>query len=338
MYERVAFFVDKLAKTRVFFAGVLALVACFYVFWFLVASINAASRAPAPAGMAAESNSGNAITDGTAVAAYRLGQSLDVIGYASSNGLRTVSTTTARATSAMISASAESVGLAARGVGGGIMTVGSAAGKGFIAAGKGVGFVLSAPFRFIGSLSGTSAVSAVIRPADHQPDYNPVPVIDPNSPELLAAKQALPATAASSQTAQAAPPASALALWPIHGMVTTQFGVPELPYQAIHTGLDISDGKRSGITPIKAFRQGTVVQTLSTGGLGNHVVVDHGNGVTSVYGHLASIAVQVGQQVDTTTTLGFEGTTGVSTGPHLHFEIRVNGQATDPHQFISGQP
>jgi len=77
---------------------------------------------------------------------------------------------------------------------------------------------------------------------------------------------------------------------------------------------------------------------VSKKGLGNHVVVDHGNGVTSVYGHLASIAVKVGQDVDTTTTIGQEGTTGVSTGTHLHFEIRVNGQATNPYRFISGKP
>jgi len=89
---------------------------------------------------------------------------------------------------------------------------------------------------------------------------------------------------------------------------------------------------------VKAFRSGKVIGAETTGGLGNHVIVDHGNGVTSVYGHLAKITVSVGQNVDTTTVLGIEGSTGVSTGPHVHFEIRVNGQATNPHQFISGQP
>ena len=68
------------------------------------------------------------------------------------------------------------------------------------------------------------------------------------------------------------------------------------------------------------------------------MIVDHGNGVTSVYGHLARISVSVGQEVDSSSVLGYEGTTGVSTGVHLHFEIRVNGQAANPHQFISGQP
>lgn len=334
MYERVEFLIDRLAKARLVFVGILLAGLSFYIFWFLLASIDAAGNAPRSHSTPAASNSGNAVTDGTAEAAYRLGESLDVIGYATSSGLHTVGTTTARKTAAITQNTAQSVATMASATGRGIAAAG-------IAVGKGVSFVFLAPFKFFGSVSNTAAVGAVIRPADHQPDYNPVPVIDPNSPELLAAIQALPATPAKAQAAQTAPtaaPVSSLAIWPIHGMVTTQFGVPELPYQAIHTGLDISDGKRSGITPIKAFRQGTVAQVLSTGGLGNHVVVDHGNGVTSVYGHLASISVQVGQAVDTNTTIGLEGTTGVSTGPHLHFEIRVNGQATDPHQFISGQP
>ncbi len=144
-----------------------------------------------------------------------------------------------------------------------------------------------------------------------------------------AAKQALPATS---------PQAAVAAIWPIHGEITTMFGVPELPYQAIHTGLDISDGKAPGITPVHAYRSGTVITVTSIGGLGHHMVIDHGNGVTSVYGHLNSFNVTVGQHVTTGYVIGMEGTTGVSTGPHVHFEIRVNGQATDPHQFISGEP
>jgi murein DD-endopeptidase MepM/ murein hydrolase activator NlpD len=68
------------------------------------------------------------------------------------------------------------------------------------------------------------------------------------------------------------------------------------------------------------------------------VIVDHGNGVTSVYAHMDSIAVKTGQEVGLDTVLGIEGTTGVSTGPHLHLEIRVNGQAANPRQFIDGNP
>jgi murein DD-endopeptidase MepM/ murein hydrolase activator NlpD len=68
------------------------------------------------------------------------------------------------------------------------------------------------------------------------------------------------------------------------------------------------------------------------------VIIDHGKGVTSVYAHLASISVKEGKKVGMDTVLGYEGTTGLSTGVHLHFEIRVNGQAADPRQFISGHP
>lgn len=184
------------------------------------------------------------------------------------------------------------------------------------------------PFNTLAVVSNTGLVSHIIRPADHAA----VPVIDPNSPELARALAALPATptvpAASVETA----------LWPLHGSITTEFGVPEPPYQPIHTGIDISDGQRSGVTPIRPFRHGTVASAIRGGGLGNHVIVDHGNGVTSVYGHLSDISVSPGQAVDASTILGYEGSTGVSTGTHLHFEIRVNGQATNPHLFISGQP
>jgi murein DD-endopeptidase MepM/ murein hydrolase activator NlpD len=229
-----------------------------------------------------------------------------------------------------------------QGVGHGLAFVGDGIGHGAV---RSVAFVFRIPGNALGLVTHASAVS-IIRPSESE--HEQVPIIDPASPALLVAQNALPAVPAPPAPANTATPASAAAtpvpttndgpVWPLHGAITTQFGVPEPPYQAIHTGLDISDGQRPGVTPVKAFRRGKVIQVLRSGGLGNHVVVDHGNGVTSVYGHLASIAVQEGQEVDTSTTLGLEGTTGVSTGTHLHFEIRVNGEATDPHKFIPGQP
>lgn len=197
-------------------------------------------------------------------------------------------------------------------------------------------YIFDVPSHVLGAMSAASPVNSFVHPVDH----DPVPIINPNSPELAQAVAALPATAPPAPSATAAAPVSAtpLAMWPLHGAITTQFGVPEPPYEPIHTGLDISDGKPAGVTPIHAFRAGRVIDVEHRGGLGNHVVIDHGNGVTSVYGHLNSISVSVGEMVDTNTIVGYEGTTGVSTGPHLHFEIRVDGQATDPHKFISGQP
>lgn len=103
--------------------------------------------------------------------------------------------------------------------------------------------------------------------------------------------------------------------------------------------MDISSGNRSGVMPIKPFRAGVVVEAVHTRyGLGNHVVVDHGEGITSTYAHLYSIAVHVGQPVGTDTALGQEGSTGVSTGTHLHFEIRKDGQLQNPQDYIAGTP
>lgn len=194
---------------------------------------------------------------------------------------------------------------------------------------KGVKSVLHIPGNILGFISHSAVVNLAIRPADHQP----VPIIDSHSPELHEARIAMNTT-----NRPPAQPESTSA-WPIHGKITTKFGVSHWPYQPIHTGLDISDGQPSGVTLIKPFKPGRVIEAgKSNKGLGNHVVVDHGRGVTSVYGHLASLTVEMGQVVDMSTTLGFEGSTGVSTCTHLHFEIRVNGQAADPYQFIDGQP
>jgi hypothetical protein len=198
-------------------------------------------------------------------------------------------------------------------------------------------FFFRTPGDIVSSVSNAAVVSALAQPADRAK----VPAIGVDSTEFVAAKQALPAPEATQASAAVPVPnaPSPVPQWPIHGIITTRFGVPEPPYQPIHTGLDISDGKRRGTTPIHPFKPGKVVQVIhSRLKLGNEVVVDHGGGITSVYGHMNSTAVEVGQNVDQGTILGYEGTTGVSTGVHLHFEVRVNGIPQDPHKFISGQP
>lgn len=196
---------------------------------------------------------------------------------------------------------------------------------------RSVSFVFGMPRGAFGFVANTHLVRTALRPADNMA----VPVIDPHAPVLLAK-----AAAAHPEPAiTATPPADATASWPISGAITTPFGVPHWPYQPTHTGIDISDGQRSGVTPVRPFKPGRVIETIrSYRGLGNYVVVDHGAGVTSLYGHLASIAVQAGQMVDKSAVLGHEGSTGASTGTHLHFEIRVNGQLVNPLQYISGRP
>jgi len=135
------------------------------------------------------------------------------------------------------------------------------------------------------------------------------------------------------------PPTQDTAVWPIHGRITADYGVPHAPWQRYHSGIDISSGKRSGATPIVSFKAGKVTHVgRSTQGYGNHVIVDHGGGLTSLYAHLSRITVQIGQQIAPGEQLGFEGSSGMTTGPHLHFEIRVDGKAVNPRSVLTGNP
>lgn len=229
-----------------------------------------------------------------------------------------------------------------KGIGSGVVAGAKGVGSGVAWMGRGIGSGFAVMFRATGVVARATmfnphAAASIIRPADH----TAVPIIEPDSPALLAASKALPAAPAAAAPTPTVPAPQPVLVpkWPLHGAVTTEFGASNWPYQRVHTGIDISDGTRPGTTPIYPFRPGTVVQVVhSNVSLGNHVVVDHGNGVTSVYAHMSSTSVVVGQQVDHGTVLGYEGSTGASTGTHLHLEIRVNGQAANPRTFISGQP
>ncbi len=154
-------------------------------------------------------------------------------------------------------------------------------------------------------------------------------------PAIISASVA-PVPTMQSSAAQPALPESPK--WPLHGRVTTEYGISHMPWQRIHTGIDITSGQGSGSAAIHPFKEGTVQQTVySFGGYGKHVIVDHGNGITSLYAHLYSISVVPGQQVGQTDIIGYEGNTGVSTGTHLHFEIRQNGATINPrHFFVTG--
>lgn len=322
---------------RFVLAGVYVVV-CLFLLSLLVSAIAGGTKANNAEAAAASpvmgTDSPNAVSSGLSRMLDGAGTAADSVQNALAGSTRGIASAIAGSGKAI----GDGIGHAAGGTVHGVASAARWTGHAFAvtgrAIGQGVAFVFFMPVNIVEAASHTPPVSAAIRPPDHEP----VPVINPNSPELAKAVAAMNVPSTSTTTKAAAPPQQPLAIWPIRGEITTQFGVPEPPYQPIHTGIDISDGKPAGVTPIKAFRQGRVIDVEHTGGLGNHVVVDHGSGVTSVYGHMNSIAVSVGQEVDTTTTLGYEGTTGVSTGPHLHFEIRINGQAVDPHRFISGQP
>lgn len=312
---------------RILFVGMLAFVSLFLLS-FLLSPVEARSgQANTSRASASLTNSPNLVTSSMVKTTDDAGKAMGSVALSINRGMRSTA-----------SAFAEGGKFIARGAWTGVTFVGRGIGSGLAftgrVVGKGVGFMFSIPGNIVKSLSNSSVANSVIRPSDHAE----VPIIDPNSPELLAAITALPPTKEAPAETEATQN-NAGPQWPIRGQVTTEFGVSHWPYQRTHTGLDISATRTPGVTPVKPFRPGRVIEAVHSGqGLGNHVIVDHGNGVTSVYGHLASIAVQTGQQVNLDTELGREGTTGVSTGTHLHFEIRVHGQAANPRQFIGGQP
>jgi len=122
---------------------------------------------------------------------------------------------------------------------------------------------------------------------------------------------------------------------PIPGApITSGFGPRVHPIYGdvrMHTGIDF--GAAYG-TPIQAAADGVVVSAGPLGGYGNATVIDHGNGLATLYGHQSSIAVVPGQKVRRGQVIGYVGCTGLCTGPHLHFEVRVRGTPVDPMQYL----
>ncbi len=123
-------------------------------------------------------------------------------------------------------------------------------------------------------------------------------------------------------------PSSAGFIWPVNGPVTSPFG---MRWGRMHEGIDIGAG--SG-TPIHAAASGRVIYSGWMEGYGNLVVIDHGNGLSTAYGHQSSIAAGNGQVVSQGQTIGYVGCTGHCYGPHLHFEVRVNGHPVDPLGYL----
>ncbi len=128
--------------------------------------------------------------------------------------------------------------------------------------------------------------------------------------------------------------ASAPSIWPVRGWVTSDFSVRLDPYtgeRVMHEGIDIAAGVG---TPVRAPSDGTVVFSGLEGGYGHVLVIDHGYGLKTRYGHLSRIDVKVGEKVKRGQFVAAVGNTGRSTGPHLHYEVRVNGVADNPRKFI----
>ncbi|MEG6584420.1 M23 family metallopeptidase [Dendrosporobacter sp. 1207_IL3150] len=123
-------------------------------------------------------------------------------------------------------------------------------------------------------------------------------------------------------------------IWPTEGDITSRFGWRDSPIgwgRDWHPGIDIAN---SYGTPIIASADGEVVESGWNGGYGKMVKIDHGNGIATVYAHNSRNIVSVGSFVKKGETIAYMGSTGYSTGPHLHYEVRVNGNAVNPASFL----
>jgi murein DD-endopeptidase MepM/ murein hydrolase activator NlpD len=123
-------------------------------------------------------------------------------------------------------------------------------------------------------------------------------------------------------------------LWPVQGQVTGSFGQRIDPFNgegAFHSGVDIGTGYG---TPIIAPADGVVTLTEVLGGYGKAIMIDHGNGISTRYGHLSGFAVAAGQHVHRGDVIGYVGESGRSTGPHLHYEVRINDIPVNPYKYL----
>jgi murein DD-endopeptidase MepM/ murein hydrolase activator NlpD len=151
--------------------------------------------------------------------------------------------------------------------------------------------------------------------------------------ELEAESAALSAKIRAAQSSAVVPGPTGAAsasgfVWPVHGVLTSGFG---WRWGRMHEGVDLAV---SSGTPVVAAAGGTVIVAGWMGGYGNLVVVDHGNGISTAYGHNTSVTVGVGQSVAQGQLIAYSGNTGHSTGPHVHFEVRINGSPVDPMGYL----
>ena len=146
--------------------------------------------------------------------------------------------------------------------------------------------------------------------------------------KLRAGEAQAGAAAGSTSTGTPVAGGSGTFAWPLSGPITSPFG---MRWGTLHPGIDI--GVPTG-TPIHAAGSGTVVWCGWMSGYGNLVMIDHHNGLATLYGHQSRIAVGCNQEVSQGETIGYVGCTGFCTGPHLHFEVRVNGTPVDPLGYL----
>lgn len=122
--------------------------------------------------------------------------------------------------------------------------------------------------------------------------------------------------------------------WPVEGRVTSEYGYRTHPVygtRKLHAGIDVG---AAGGTTITASKEGTVIFAASRGGYGRTVIIDHGGGVTTLYAHMREYGTSEGATVRRGDAIGTVGQSGTATGNHLHFEVRVNGSATNPRAYL----
>lgn len=159
------------------------------------------------------------------------------------------------------------------------------------------------------------------RLATVNPQNNAVQIRDPATGEVI--KEIKPATA-----------------WPTTGVITLEFGQSDWPYEVFHSGIDIANPNGQIGDQITPFMDGTVTYAGEIfWGYGKYITIDHGDNISSLYGHLDKIYVIKGQKVTLGQVIAREGNTGWSTGPHLHFTIKVFGIPVNPRTFLgNGNP
>jgi murein DD-endopeptidase MepM/ murein hydrolase activator NlpD len=165
--------------------------------------------------------------------------------------------------------------------------------------------------------------------AEEQAEAGEIDALQAQSAAVAAKIQAAQAAASSGSGGASAPSANPGGYqWPVAGPVTSPFG---WRWGRMHEGIDIA--VPTG-TPVHASAAGTVIYAGWMDGYGNFVIIDHGGGIATAYGHNTSVAVAVGQSVSQGELIAYAGSTGHSTGPHVHFEVRVNGGAVDPLGYL----
>jgi murein DD-endopeptidase MepM/ murein hydrolase activator NlpD len=171
-----------------------------------------------------------------------------------------------------------------------------------------------------------SALEARI--AEYQREADEVAKTESGLTALIQQKQAARASRSAADPGTDGRVSGSGLIWPVRGPVTSGFGYR---WGRMHQGIDIGAG--TGV-PIRAAKGGEVIFAGSMGGYGNCIIVDHGGGFTTLYAHQSRLGASDGQSVSQGQVIGYVGSTGHSTGPHLHFETRVNGSARNPRNYL----